>query len=142
MSLVDVDVAHGLPVREEEVDSLDERAGAHVVQEGVRTARAEERRVREAVCVRRLGERYLRPRSEVAARGVATVHRRGDRGHPSLALVWRCVARYHIGFDGKVVIVGDEAPDFFVAVDAVKDDISVFVLAVGSGTNIVLWNSR
>jgi hypothetical protein len=59
-----------------------------------------------------------------------------------LALVWRRVTRYHIAFiaaDGQVVVVvGDEAPDFFVAVDAVKDEISVFVLAVGSGTNIVL----
>jgi hypothetical protein len=40
VSLVDVNVAHGLPVHEAEVDGLDERAGAHVVQEGVRPVRA------------------------------------------------------------------------------------------------------
>ena len=34
--------------------------------------------------------------------------------------------------------VAGEAPDFNVVVEAVKDKIAIFILAVGPGTNVIL----
>jgi hypothetical protein len=136
MSVVDIDVAYGFhPLKQVEVDGLHERAGAYVVQKGVLLVRAEERRVCETVCVRPLGEGQFCPWSEMPPWSVSTVHRRRNCRHTSLGFVrWR-VRGYHIAI---VVAVADEAPDFFIIVEAVKDEISVFVLAVGSGTNVKL----
>ena len=38
--------------------------------------------------------------------------------------------------------VSGETPDFFLAIETVKDEISVFVLAVGVGTNVILESTR
>ena len=57
---------------------------------------------------------------------------------PFLFLVWRRVG-CHLGL--AVDKVAGKAPDFFLAVEAVKDEISVFVLAVGIGANVILENA-
>jgi len=43
----------------------------------------------------------------------------------------------HLVLDSKIA---GEAPDFLVAILAIKDEISIFVLAVGPGTNVILEN--
>jgi hypothetical protein len=40
---------------------------------------------------------------------------------------------------GKII---GQAPDFFLAIEAVKNKISVFVLAVGRGANVILGTRR
>ena len=41
----------------------------------------------------------------------------------------------HLAVDSKIA---GEAPDFLEAIVAIKDEISIFVLAVGPGTNVIL----
>jgi hypothetical protein len=54
---------------------------------------------------------------------------------PFLFLVWRRVGRcLWLAIDK----VAGKTPDFFPAIETVKDEISVFVFAVGIGTNVVL----
>jgi hypothetical protein len=43
----------------------------------------------------------------------------------------------HLVLDSKIA---GEAPDFLVAILAIKDEIPIFVLAVGLGTNVKLEN--
>jgi hypothetical protein len=62
-----------------------------------------------------------------------------DRGEklicPFLFLVWGGVWCY-LWF--AIDKVAGKTPDFFLAIETVKDEISVFVLAVGIGTNVKL----
>jgi len=54
---------------------------------------------------------------------------------PFLFLVWGRVGCYlWLSIDK----VAGKTPDFFLAIVAVKDEISIFVLAVGTGTNVIL----
>ena len=138
VSLVHVDVADAttrtrLDIK---VDRLHEYTRAHVVQERVLVVRAKEGRIRESVRARGFGERQLGPRSEAALRRVLGVHRRGECRRASLSLVRRRMAR-HLVLDSKIA---GEAPDFLVAILAIKDEIPIFVLAVGLGTNVKLEN--
>jgi hypothetical protein len=62
-----------------------------------------------------------------------------DRGEelvcPFLFLVWRRVGCYlWLSIDK----VARKTPHFFLAIETVKDEISVFVFAVGIGTNVIL----
>jgi len=142
MSLVHVDIAdsadmHPLLLQvlfDIELDRLHKRARAHVVQERVLVVRAEQRRVRESVRERKFGEGQLGPRTEVPTWRVSVVHRRGECRRTSLFPVRRRMARSLV-VDCKVAC---EAPDFNVAVEAVKDEIAIFILAVGPGTNVIL----
>jgi hypothetical protein len=62
-----------------------------------------------------------------------------DRGEelvcPFLFLVWR---RARCCLWLAVDKFAGETPDFFLAIELVEDEISVFVLAVGIGTNVIL----
>lgn len=63
----------------------------------------------------------------------------GDRGEeiicPFLFLVWGRVGCYLWLTIDKVA---GKTPDFFLAIETVKGEVSVFVLAVGIGTNVIL----
>jgi hypothetical protein len=71
------------------------------------------------------------------ARRIALMCR--DRGKelicPFLFLVWGRVGCY---FWLAIDKVAGKTPDFFLAIETIKDEISVFVLAVGIGTNVIL----
>ena len=140
MSLVHVDIADSAsqlllqPLLDIEIDRLHRRARAHVVQERVFVIRTEQRRVRESVHERNFWEVQLGPRTEVPTWRVLVVHRRGERRRTSLSLVRRRIARSLV-FDCKVA---GEAPDFNVILVAVKDEITIFILAVGPATNVRL----
>jgi hypothetical protein len=62
-----------------------------------------------------------------------------DRGEelicPFLFLVWGRVECY-LGL--AIDKVAGKTPDFFLAIETVKDEISVFVLAVSIGTDVIL----
>ena len=144
VSLVRVDIADSAadllfillqPLFDIEFDRLHRRARAHVVQERVSVVRAEQRRVRESERERGFGERQLGPRTEVPTWCVSAVHRCGERRRTSLSLVRRRMACGSLVVDRKVA---GEAPDFDAVVDAVKDEIAIFVLAVGQGANVRL----
>ncbi len=47
---------------------------------------------------------------------------------------WR--VRCHLGL--PIDKVAGETPDFFLAVETVEDEISVFIFAMGIGTNVIL----
>ena len=119
-----------------EVDRLHEYTRAHVVQGRVVVARAHERRIRESVRGREFGEGQLGPWSEVAQRCVSVVHRRGKCRRAPLCPVRRRMAR-HLALVRKIA---REAPDLPAAVHAIKDEISILVVAVGLGTNVILEN--
>ena len=119
-----------------EVDRLHEYTRAHVVQERMLVARAHERRIRESVRAREFGEGQLGPWSEVAQRCVSVVHRRGKRRREPLCLVRRRMA-CHLALNNKIV---REAPDFPAAIHALKHEISVLVVAVSLGANVILEN--
>ena len=127
ISLIHIDVAD---IRKAEVDRLHERARAHVVQKRPLAARGEESRVREPVRARERGERQLGPGPELPARRMFMVHRRKKIACAYLLLVWWCVG-CHLASG----TVAGQAPDFLLAIAAIVDEISVFVLAVGRGTN-------
>ena len=96
--------------------------------------RIEKRRVGESVHEHRFWEGQLGPRTEVPTWRVSVVHRRGERRRASLSLVRRRVA-CSLVVDCKVA---GEAPDFEVAVEAAKDEMTIFILAVGPGANVKL----
>ena len=122
------------PLLDIEIDRLHKRASAHVVQECVFGIRTEQRRVGESECERGFGEGQLGPRTEVPTWRVSVVHRRGECRGTSLFLVRRRMARTFV-VDSKVA---GEAPDFNVVLVAVKDEIAIFILAVGPGRKVRL----
>lgn len=142
VSLAHVDVADlfeaGL-----KLDRLHQQPRAHVVQECAVRASAEERRVGESVRAGDYGEGQLGPRSEMTARAVAASGCRRRRRLPEericpllLLVRWR-MGGGHLAV-GKIT---GQAPDFLLSIIAVKDEISVFVLAVGIGANVMLVNA-
>ena len=122
----------GCPI---DLDRLYQRARAQVVQERVLIVCAEERRVHDSVCGRDFGEGYLGPRLEVATRRASVVRCRGGRRNESLLLIRRRCMGGLLTPDDDVT---DKAPNFFAAIDAVKDEISIVILAVCLGTYIIL----
>lgn len=137
MSLVHINIAH---IRKANVNRLHQRARVHVMQKCTIRARAEERRVRESVRARERGEGQRGPGAEVPAVSVAWVdRRREERVCPSLFLVWWRVG----GLLGLAVCkVAGQTPDLLLAFEAVEDEISIFILAVGIGTNVKLETRR
>src|SRR6266702_5045973 len=131
VALVHVDVAE---IPETVVDGLHEGTRAHVVQESMLVARGYECRVREPVRVRGLGERQQRPGPELPSRRVLMVYRRSPGGRAHLLVVRRRTGG-DLVLGGKVT---GQAPDFLLPVFAVKDEISVFVLAMGMGADVRL----
>ena len=127
ITLIHIDVEDILTVN---VDRLHERTCAHVVQKRTLAARADESRVCEPVRARERGERQLGPGPKLPARRIFMVYRREKFACAYLLLVRRCVG-CHLA-DGTVA---GQAPDFLLAITAIVDEISVFVLAVGRGTN-------
>jgi hypothetical protein len=130
MPLVYVDVTDGLDV---DIDRLHQRARAHVVQKRVVLARADERRVRESVRVRQFAEGQLRPGPEMPAGCVSVVHHGGERGGAPLPLVRRRMDGCLSGGN-----VAGHAPDLLLSIEAVEDEVSIFILAMRRETDVVL----
>ncbi len=131
VALVHVDVAE---IPKTDVNGLHEGTRAHVVQESMFVARGYECRVREPVRARGLGERHQCPGPELPTRRVLMVHRRGAGGRMHLLVVGRRTGG-DLVLGGKVA---GQTPDFLLPVFAVKDEISVFVLAMGMGADVRL----
>ena len=123
ISLVHIDIADILKA---EVDRLHERTRAYIVQKRPIPARAEERRVHEAVCAGQHGEDQAGPGPEVPALRMLVVEHREELACALLFLFRRRVGRHLAGGT-----VAGQAPNVFLTVGAIVDEISVFVLAVG-----------
>ena len=123
ISFVHIDVADILKA---EVDRLHERTRAHVVQKRPLAARAEERRVHEAVRAGLHGEDQPGPGPEVPALRMSVVEHREELACALLFLVRRRVGRHLAG-----CTVAGQAPNVLLTIGAIVDEISVFVLAVG-----------
>jgi hypothetical protein len=138
MPLVHVDVAY---IFRSDIDRLHERPRAHIMQVRVIHACAEEGRVCESVRAREGWEGELGPGSEMPARRMASMCR--DRGEelvrPFLFRVWWRERRHLWLALDKVT---SKTPDFLLAVEPVKHEISIFVLAVGVGAHVVLDRAK
>ena len=89
-------------------------------------ARAEERRVHKAVRASQHGEDHPGPGPEVPARRMLVVEHREELACALLFLVRRRVGR-HLAWG----TVAGQAPNVLLAIGAIVDEISVFILAVG-----------
>jgi len=90
-------------------------------------------RVHESECEHKFREGQLGPRTEVSAGCMSVVHHCSEHQRTSLSLVRRRIARSVV----NCKVAGD-APDFNVVLVAVKDEIAIFILAVGAGMDVGL----